>query len=774
MKLIRLKYNTRFLKSALTITFLFVLFVINMGTASFATPGVSAKDKTQEPKIVMITLPRVTWELLKDADTPNIDKLIEQGSVAALSVKTQSSVYSPSEGYATIGAGSRAGVDTSVNSQFVIPSEIFNGRLASEIFTEQRGPILNKNPVGLGLSFEKTINNNSRSLNNAKIGSLAEALKVGSRSIAVFGNADDCLTDAPGCYSRSISYLGTNFNGELINGDISRDLLEKHDGAKTTQLFLDNDIVAKKTIKSLNKNDVTATECSDLERVESMRSTTKDSISEENFRKAIEKCDQLIGMILPKISMTNDQIYILAPSSPVSLPNTTVFIAAGKNIPSGYASSSTTRAKAIVSLVDIAPTILQTLNVAKGDAMSDTLIQWEKSESSLNVKENFLIKINDQAKIREKVISPIAWFLLIVFCLCVLIALVSFTREGKWKQVAIFTSLITMSFPLVTFAIQPIMIWLSTPLNHILFIALATSLISLLMMWAGNKWDYTKVIFGFSITFLVVFIVDIGLGGKLQFNSAFGNATMVAGRFAGWGNSAFAFVAIFTIIAVAMFKQLMTGYKVKQPNKYNIYIMGALLVVLIFDGAPYFGSDVGGVLALTPALFVISMMLYEKRVGIKAVLLSTVLTIGAISTFALIDLNRPVSHRTHLGRFAESLLHGDATVTLERKMIASLNSFTRPALSISTIMAVLFFLYIVFSSSKYFKETYSSFISMRYIVLPGVIVAILGLLLNDSGLSIPSNIAIVAIPVITILILNRDKKQLPNTSSNEALEKSVS
>ena len=365
-------------------------------------------------------------------------------------------------------------------------------------------------------------------MNITEVGTFSDALYKNNKSIAVFGNADSCLSDDPNCFNRSIAYVGTNSNGVLVIGDVTRGLLKTAKN-NTTQLSLDNNAVAKKVKESLKIHEINVVECSDLERVEDLRTTTRRSISDANFINAIKKCDELIGSIMTSISLKDDQVYLISASSPKALPQTTIFIAAGKDIPRGYASSSTTRHIGLVSLVDIAPTILKSQGIATPDAMGDTLLDFHSNKLSSHDREKSLQKINSQAVARDAALKPAVWTLLIIFIATVLVSLIAFTRAGK-----------------------------------------VSILCATLLGWLMSKWNLIKVILFLSTTYLVVQIVDILFDGKLQFNSIFGNATINAGRFAGWGNSAFSFVAIFSFIFVAMVKE--STLKNNTKNYINLYV----------------------------------------------------------------------------------------------------------------------------------------------------------------------------------------------------------
>lgn len=118
-----------------------VVGCILMGAISAgATPSKATKKHSDRSRrVVLFSLPRVTWSTLQTATTPNIDKLISRGSVAAMSVRTLGVVTTPAEGYATISAGNRAAAVDSSQTSFLSPTETFDGDIAKAFIAMREG-----------------------------------------------------------------------------------------------------------------------------------------------------------------------------------------------------------------------------------------------------------------------------------------------------------------------------------------------------------------------------------------------------------------------------------------------------------------------------------------------------------------------------------------------------------------------------------------------------------------------------------------------------------
>ncbi len=336
-----------------------------------------------------------------------------------------------------------------------------------------------------------------------------------------------------------------------------------------------------------------------------------------------------------------------------------------------------------------------------------------------------------------------------------------------------FFSLVAASIPTIGFLIKPFMESLETSNNVVALIAVLAAISAAVLLWCGRKWGFVPVVLAIAVINLAVQFGDILTGGNLQFNTVFGYSPVVAGRFAGFGNQAFAIVAISAVIVVAMVKEIANAHPQWNQKRVNIGLIAFMIVVLVIDGAPYWGSDVGGVLALTPTIFVVGLMLFNKRVGAKALVVASVVTVGTISAFALVDLARPPAERTHLGRFAESLMNGQAGIIIERKIAANLRILTASVWAVIVIVSLLYLAFLFFHPERFLRKTNDAHPGFIFLAYPGIVVGLLGMALNDSGVAIPGMMLAIAIPAVTLLALGiAGKNELePQSNSSPPKEK---
>lgn len=745
----------------LIISFLSVIFTtLIVPTNAFASvPNrYSAETKTNEtPKVLLVSLPRVTWKHLEDTKVPNIDSLIRTGSTASLSIRTPGKSRTLEKGYASISAGNRALVPSSSKTTFYDPSETVNHFLASDTFEDQTG-LDASNASAVALGFERVRLLTKQGLYQSDIGAFASSLQANNHSVGVYGNADFCYEMVSQCSQRSIGYLGTNSNGIIEKGDVSRRLLDSN-------LMLDMEKIKKAATTSLKHNTVTAVECSNLERADFARKYSKLGIGSQRFRDSLAECDGLIGDLVSNLDLSKDRIYIVSPVSPRTKEQLTVFISAGAGIMPGYSISGLTRHRGIVALGDIAPSILSFLEIKPPDSMVSTLMDWKKSTDSVAEKKSTLVRTNDRARIRDTSFNLVATIFVLIVFLSFVLSVITIKKIPKLRQLIKFLLLLSMMMPMVTFLMSPFMTYFLNPaIVGIAFVGISSAF-AFLGFVLGEKFGYVFVILSFASVNLLIQFGDILTGGNLQLNSLFGYSAIVAGRFAGFGNLTFSILAICAILVVAMLKELSLTRPWLSSRNANIVILLFLIAVLIIDGAPYLGSDIGGVLALTPTICIIAFMLFEKRLTVKAFGISAAATLVTISVFSLFDLTRPVSERTHLGRFVETIFNGGAGPVIERKIISNFNILTNSVIASVVIITTLFFMFLFFYPERFVKASSKHHPAFKYVAYPGLVAGTLGMLLNDSGVAIPGVMMTIAFPATMLLIADLTTKSQSDTTS---------
>ena len=352
-----------------------------------------------------------------------------------------------------------------------------------------------------------------------------------------------------------------------------------------------------------------------------------------------------------------DLLLVVSPTSPwwdedVHLG---VAIARGPGYPAGATmDSASTRQSGIVTLPDIAPTILQHLGLERPDSMLGRPFVSHDSSADLIRRALELDRESVFADGTQAGLATGFVIFQIVIYATAFVLLMRRDRSGhdsdkpaipKWLELA---CLAIIAFPLGTYLATPIeMNPLGEPWFVAILIAIDVVLVALVTFTIRSPLDRVLALTAATI---LLFIVDLTFLDELQLNAVFGNDPIVAGRFTGLGNIAFAILGTTSLLTGA----LMVNRWPERP--WVFWAVGALFIVtVIVDGAPALGSDVGGIISLVPVLAITFMLLLGKRPTARAVVIAILAGLGALVLFLLVDLSRPPESRTHLGRLFEDV-----------------------------------------------------------------------------------------------------------------------
>jgi hypothetical protein len=254
--------------------------------------------------------------------------------------------------------------------------------------------------------------------------------------------------------------------------------------------------------------------------------------------------------------------------------------------------------------------------------------------------------------------------------------------------------------------------------------------------WAGRRSRRAAVVAVPAIT-AAVLLVDQLAGSRLQLSAPFGDNPIVAGRFHGMGNIAFGVTMGALLLCVGV---LAAGRPRRQAAA--LVLIGGF-VALVVDGAPSLGDDIGGILALVPAVALLAALVAGVRVTARRVVPVAVAAVVVAVGAALADYARPAASRTHAGRFVGDVLHGDAGPTVHRKLDAVLSSFATPAVTLLVVVTVVL---AVLAWRRRLPITVDFVPGVAAAAAAVAVLAVVGSALNDSGIFVGAAALLAFVP----------------------------
>ena len=270
----------------------------------------------------------------------------------------------------------------------------------------------------------------------------------------------------------------------------------------------------------------------------------------------------------------------------------------------------------------------------------------------------------------------------------------------------------------------------------------------------------------------VVIFYDAGYRAPIAFNGPLGMNAVVAGRFYGMSNTAFALAAASLLVTIAAWAGPLVA--AQQGSRESRHAAAVALVAfpgvmaLILDAAPEMGADIGGALTLVPALVALGAGLAGVRLGWRRWAAVGAVAVGIVLLLGLIDFLFGGSS-THLGGFFNQLLTGTAGATITRKATALVTPFisnwlAAVALAVGVVVIVLIGRWAMRAvhEARQGNGPYAWLASPG--LLPGwlgplgralAVLAVIEVLVNDSGLVMLWFSAAAAAPALTAILAAR-------------------
>ena len=191
-------------------------------------------------------------------------------------------------------------------------------------------------------------------------------------------------------------------------------------------------------------------------------------------------------------------------------------------------------------------------------------------------------------------------------------------------------------------------------------------------------------------------------------------------------------------------------------------------VAIIVDGMPGWGTDFGGVIALTPAVLLLAWYTWRSRVTLRTVLGLGLTGFAAVAVLAIADYQRAPQNRTHFGTFVARLLDGDVTDVLIRKLELSLGYLDNPGGWVLLVTALAAFAAMLWPQ-RVPAAAYRQWVNASPLNHPALLaLALCGLvamLLNDFGVLLPAIMIGFFLPLLVAQLVDQTRDRSTHQST---------
>jgi Glycosyl transferase family 2 len=710
-------------------------------------------------KVVLFGMPHIGFADLESGDTPNLDRLIRRGALAAMSVRTMSGKPSSTEGYATLGAGTRVRATDDGAQAYAVADPLEGGTAGQAAYRRTL-----KRPAGdvVVVGYAATVRLLTGKHLSSEPGALGDAVHAASRRTAVVGNADNPGSRDPKVapVRRPLAIALADRAGSVDAGTVDPSLLRPDPTAPYSVRF-DAAAMVRATRQALARADVVAVDGGDLDRAFACRTAALDRAARADRTLALRRTDALLGAV--ERALPRDALLLVVSVSPPSGGwRLTPVVAAGPGVPHGWVDSPSVKRRGVVTVTDVGPTVLSALGAAVPDGMIGHAFRYHPGQPSIDK----LRRLDRDANFRETIYFPLTVVYIVLQALLYLFAMLVLSRRRagaggiapflRWAVVAI------AAFPLATFVFRAI------PNVAVLGDAAIAVLVAVDLVLTAAAMRARRHPLS-PLSWIVwgtagLILVDVATGARLQYSSLLGYSLHTAARFFGIGNTAFAALAASAVIAAAIHVE-------HGPRRREALLTVAVLLGLcvVVDGAPSLGDDVGGIATLVPVFGLLAVVLWGRRISwrtVGAVLAAMVVLLGVATG---IDLLRPPEARTHLGRFVTDLANGNgnSATTIARKAATNVRVFGASVWTWMVPIIAVFMLYLLVYEERG-AELLPRGSPRRAGVIGALAAGLLGFAVNDSGVIVTAVVFVYLGPYLTLLALDADRGQpvlLPPTTA---------
>jgi hypothetical protein len=701
-------------------------------------------------RVLVISMPGVGWADVEDGRLPTLRTLAGDAAIGALSTRIGRRGASTTDAYLSMGAGTRAlapRVDVAVALD---PDETYGGVRTEDILRRRLGRV----PSGVAyLAVGAALDRNEASSFGAEPGRLGDLLAEAGVSRAVIANADAAegfVSDEPppdGASARGAATVLMGSDGIVPGGTVGRGLLED-DPLAPFGRQLDHDAVlgAFDTAWATAGRSVVLVEASDLSRAAAYAARSTPRQGRALRADALERTDQLLADLLARTDPERDAVLVVSPVAASASPELAVAVLRAPGVRGGLLRSATTRRDGYVQLADVAPTVLALLGEDQPDEIEGRAMQVRPGSGRDRIAK--LAAEATAAGFRDDLMPIVVPAVIAALAVLLAAAVVSRRRPATWSGVLRPAALAALGVVPATFVLSRA----GSLVGHVPAYLLAVAVLAAVLGAGGwavdRRWPGSGALA--ATTAIVVLIgVDVLVGAPLQVNAVFGYSVAVAGRFAGLGNLAFALFGAATIVLAAL---LVDRYGPRGRSWAWVLLIGVVLV----EGLPMLGADVGGVLSMVPAFGVTALVLSGRRVRLRDLALLVAAAGAAVLTFAFVDIARPAGSHTHLARLAEHLVDGrwgPFFDSLTRRLQASFGGAELAVWALVGGLIVLVGAYVVLVARGVVDP--EVLLGQRHPPTTAaasglVVLAAVGLVANDSSIAVPATMLIVVVPVLVL------------------------
>jgi hypothetical protein len=477
----------------------------------------------------------------------------------------------------------------------------------------------------------------------------------------------------------------------------------------------------------------------------------------------LRRIDDRVGLVLDAVP-ANADVIVVSLADDGRTPHLQLLAAAGPSYPAGYLRTDSTRQTALVQLTDLTPTVLSRLGVTAPTSLVGsplTVLSATVGDAPQDAEERLqhVLDLDHAAQAVHPLTPPFFTGLVLAQILLYGIAAIVLRRRwttgGRRSRVLAgvrHLALVFAAVPVSTYLANTVP-WWRTKHDLLTIVAVVAAYVTVISLVAQlgpwRRWPLGPFGAVAGLT-AVILAADIVTGSRLQTSSLMGLQPVVAGRFYGFSNVAFALFATGAMLLAIAAADHFVRARRRRAGAVVVAAIGVVAVVL--DVSPLWGSDFGGPIGMVPAFAVLTLLVAGIRLSWRRLLAIAVGTVVFLTLVSVADWVRPPAKQTHLRRFVQTVIDGGAWDVISRKAGQNLSILFGSELSLMVPFGALFIALVLMRPSswgaKALARAYDRSPTLRHGLVCLLLMLGIGFAVNDSGTVIPAIGAMLAIPLV--------------------------
>lgn len=710
-----------------------------------------------DKKVYVISIPGLSFQEINPqglGNIPNLRFLTEQGVIGSLNTRT------PFKGmediYLTLGAGA-----------FASSHENYYGMHKNESKSGESAEILYKRFSGKTATHSKIMipeisaihEMNRESDYHAQPGLLGETLKQAGVSVVVLGNRDHgkakLAEEGKQVMKRSAPLMLMDAQGHIEHGAVDESVLETN--VDRPYAVKTNYVRILKELENLPQQAVILIELGDLDRLYEDKGLYTTERFEMLKKTILGEIDSFVGSVFLAME-SEDTLMVFSPQvhtdAWIQKSLLSPFFMYQHKLDQGIITSNTTRRLGVISLIDIAPSILESYSFSVPTEMAGTPIRQHTKAGDLEWLHSELKKIEQVYRLRPKLLYPFVIYQMIVLLLGLLFAFQSKYRKVGWMVIPLFSILMA---PLLLLQLE----WLYAFSNlMIVLLFFFLILITGVLLYFLPTFKALGILSSLTV---VIILLDGLFGAEWMKRSVLGYDPMVGARYYGIGNE---YMGILIGAAILWVSIGMHFYHSKYPRTVPIASLVLFILIITYLASPSLGTNAGGAISAVIAFGIAGLRMFcgkflQEIRWLRFIMLTVMLGIVGVAVLWFLNYFLPAGggQQSHIGRAMALLFEGETdeiSGIIARKLamnwhLIGVSSWSKVLMTSLFVMAV-----IVLRPRGVFERWQQTIPYIMYGFSANAVGAIVVLFMNDSGIVAAATMMIfVAVPMLIIKLQDK-------------------